>query len=100
MPLAIRCNHSYLPEEEEEVKSKPSPEKKVKIESPPASGPAAAAAATTGSGGGPVEIVFSFDTTGSMYPCLTQVESDVQCIIYLIADHVTYSQSRTWKVVM
>ena len=23
--------------------------------------------------GGPVEIVFSFDTTGSMYPCLTQV---------------------------
>ncbi len=25
--------------------------------------------------GGPVEIVFSFDTTGSMYPCLTQVHS-------------------------
>ena len=24
--------------------------------------------------GGPVEIVFSFDTTGSMYPCLTQVK--------------------------
>lgn len=26
-----------------------------------------------GGAGGPVEIVFSFDTTGSMYPCLTQV---------------------------
>ena len=25
--------------------------------------------------GGPVEIVFSFDTTGSMYPCLTQVRA-------------------------
>ena len=35
--------------------------------------------------GGPVEIVFSFDTTGSMYPCLTQVlhvylsDSDTVC---------------------
>ena len=35
--------------------------------------------------GGPVEIVFSFDTTGSMYPCLTQVlhvylsDSDTAC---------------------
>ena len=74
----INGNHSYQPEEEEEVKSKPSPAKKVKIESPPASGPAVAA--VTGGSGGPVEIVFSFDTTGSMYPCLTQVESDVQCI--------------------
>lgn len=27
--------------------------------------------------GGPVEIVFSFDTTGSMYPCLTQVRRNI-----------------------
>ena len=38
----------------------PSPAKKSKVDAPPPPG-------------GPVEIVFSFDTTGSMYPCLTQV---------------------------
>lgn len=53
----------------EEVKEEkaPSPAKKAK---PPA---AAGAAAATG-GADIKEIVFSFDTTGSMYPCLTQVQ--------------------------
>ena len=32
-----------------------------------------AAGGAVGGAGGPMEIVFSFDTTGSMYPCLTQV---------------------------
>lgn len=35
-------------------------------------------ASATVSGGGPMEIVFSFDTTGSMYPCLTQVRCKVR----------------------
>src|SRR5580704_12128334 len=26
----------------------------------------------------PVEVVFSFDTTGSMYPCLTQVRRNIK----------------------
>ena len=41
--------------------------------------------------GGPMEIVFSFDTTGSMYPCLTQVSrgaSDVQCVPRLAVELV------------
>ena len=42
-----------------------SPSKKSKV--------AASAAAATG-GADVKEIVFSFDTTGSMYPCLTQVK--------------------------
>lgn len=46
----------------------PSPAKKAK--------PAGATAAT---GGADVkEIVFSFDTTGSMYPCLTQVQNTMR----------------------
>jgi len=45
----------------------PSPAKKAK--------PATTAAAAAATGGADIkEIVFSFDTTGSMYPCLTQVK--------------------------
>jgi len=42
----------------------PSTAKKARVDAPPPPG-------------GPVEIVFSFDTTGSMYPCLTQVRRSV-----------------------
>ncbi|XP_068676102.1 uncharacterized protein [Montipora foliosa] len=53
-------------EEEKKEKKVPSPAKKPK------------AAAATATGGADVkEIVFSFDTTGSMYPCLTQVRKRV-----------------------
>lgn len=48
-------------EEEKKEEKVPSPAKKAKPE----------AAATAGAD--VKEIVFSFDTTGSMYPCLTQV---------------------------
>ena len=48
--------------EEKKEEKAPSPAKKAK--------PAAAAATA---GADVKEIVFSFDTTGSMYPCLTQV---------------------------
>lgn len=30
---------------------------------------------------GPIEVVISFDTTGSMYPCLTQVRSHIRTMI-------------------
>jgi len=33
------------------------------------------------SAGGPVEIVFSFDTTGSMYPCLNQVKKNITQVV-------------------
>ena len=67
----------YVEEEEEEEKEeKPSPVKKVRVESPPAGD--SRAAGETGGSGRAVEIVFSFDTTGSMYPCLTQVECRVE----------------------
>ena len=57
-------------EEKKEEKS-PSPAKKAK---------SATAAAATG-GADVKEIVFSFDTTGSMYPCLTQVGYQLQKLI-------------------
>ena len=44
-----------------------------KASSPSKKSKVAAAAAATG-GADVKEIVFSFDTTGSMYPCLTQVK--------------------------
>lgn len=44
----------------------PSPAKKAK--------PTTTAAAAATGGADVKEIVFSFDTTGSMYPCLTQVK--------------------------
>jgi len=47
-------------------------EKEEEKASSPAKKPKPAAAAATG-GADIKEIVFSFDTTGSMYPCLTQV---------------------------
>ena len=31
--------------------------------------------------GGPIDIVFSFDTTGSMYPCLGEVRKNIQKLI-------------------
>ena len=61
---------SFLSPEEEEKPGSP-PTKKPKVDE--AAATAAAAAPSSGVPGGPVEIVFSFDTTGSMYPCLTQV---------------------------
>lgn len=48
------------PDEAKEPEATPTPSKKAKMDADPPPG-------------GPVEIVFSFDTTGSMYPCLTQV---------------------------
>ena len=72
---------SCTEEEEEEVKSKPSAAKKVRVESPPASD--SKPAGVTGGSGRPVEIVFSFDTTGS---CLTQVERRVNH--YILYVHV------------
>ena len=70
----------YTEEDDEEVKSKPSPVKKAKVDSPPAS--ESRPAAVAGGSGGPVEIVFSFDTTGSMYPCLTQVELELSSPVF------------------
>lgn len=55
-------------EEKKKKEKVPSPAKKAK--------PPAAAAATAGAD--VKEIVFSFDTTGSMYPCLTQVRKRVE----------------------
>jgi hypothetical protein len=66
-------------EEEEEKEEKPSPVKKVRVESPPASDSRAAGEA--GGSGRTVEIVFSFDTTGSMYPCLTQARRSIASTI-------------------
>ncbi|CAH3134969.1 unnamed protein product [Porites lobata] len=56
-------------EEIEDREKASSPSKKSKV--------AASAAAATG-GADVKEIVFSFDTTGSMYPCLTQVRKRVE----------------------
>lgn len=58
---------SAATEETKEEKA-PSPAKKAK------SATTARAAAVAG-GADVKEIVFSFDTTGSMYPCLTQVQN-------------------------
>ena len=55
------------PEAVSEEDNEPAAAKKVKVDAPPPPG-------------GPVEIVFSFDTTGSMYPCLTQVSALVGCL--------------------
>jgi len=52
-------------------------EKEEEKASSPAKKPKPAAAAATG-GADIKEIVFSFDTTGSMYPCLTQVRKRVE----------------------
>src|SRR5579885_2809732 len=35
-----------------------------------------------------VEVVFSFDTTGSMYPCLTQVRRKVKSTVTRLAEEI------------
>lgn len=37
---------------------------------------------------GPIEVVFSFDTTGSMYPCLTQVRRKVKNTVTRLAEEI------------
>lgn len=36
----------------------------------------------------PIEVVFSFDTTGSMFPCLTQVRRDVSNMVNKLFDEI------------
>ena len=36
----------------------------------------------------PVEVVFSFDTTGSMYPCLTQVRRNVKSTVARLGEEI------------
>ena len=36
----------------------------------------------------PVEVVFSFDTTGSMYPCLTQVRRHIKSTVTRLGEEV------------
>ena len=36
----------------------------------------------------PVEVVFSFDTTGSMYPCLTQVRRHVKSTVTRLGEEI------------
>ena len=35
-----------------------------------------------------IEVVFSFDTTGSMYPCLTQVRRKIKDTVSRLLDEV------------
>src|SRR5438270_439272 len=37
---------------------------------------------------GNVEVVFSFDTTGSMYPCLTQVRRNVKATVTRLSEEI------------
>src|SRR5262245_23929466 len=36
----------------------------------------------------PIEVVFSFDTTGSMYPCLTQVRRKIKSTVTRLAEEI------------
>ncbi|XP_078687765.1 uncharacterized protein LOC144919951 [Branchiostoma floridae x Branchiostoma belcheri] len=53
---------------------------KAEPEAEPAAGTSAPPPAPPG-GGGPMEIVFCFDTTGSMYPCLAEVRKKIQDVV-------------------
>ncbi|CAH1269975.1 Hypp4268 [Branchiostoma lanceolatum] len=54
------------------VKAEPKAEPADEASAPPPAPPG---------GGGPMEIVFCFDTTGSMYPCLAEVRKKIQDVV-------------------
>ncbi len=47
-----------------------------------------ASESANGSGGGTIDLLFTFDTTGSMYPCLTQVRRNVAKLIDYLFDRI------------
>ncbi|XP_078609420.1 uncharacterized protein LOC144880799 [Branchiostoma floridae x Branchiostoma japonicum] len=58
-----------------------SPKKRGVKAEPKAETAAGTSAPAAPGGGGPVEIVFCFDTTGSMYPCLAEVRKKIQDVV-------------------